>query len=496
MDKNKAFVYVCLILCGIGLFAFLDIRNVTFLYDDVYSIYLSKASYSQIWNITASDVHPPLYYWALKVFASLFGDSPVAFRCFSSLGLLATTLLGCFPVRKLFGDKVAIFFIILILIFPVSQYLATEIRMYSWTMFFVLASALFAFRLYREDRVIYWILFFLSGLCAAYLHNYGLLSVFGIYLVLSIFLIKEKRRWKGIFLCILLFSFAYLPWLIQLPSQIKMVSGDYWIKPLTLNDLFLHIYYFYSPKEIWLPFTDFSKVQMMVGLIFIMSLQLFLTLTVIVPGFRNKDKSVIYIILSFIVFLIPVLIGVLISITYLPVLVTRYMTCSFGIFVLSMAMVLAKSAERYKWLTIFFILLLAIDGSIRLFSGLKYYRQTEMAYQHIKDFTGKDSTKATLIVNDFSYHVMPRLQLIVPDNQYQVLISDSTDVDFRPFTFDIIESLPVSEFTLVHQEREAVQEDFYRFRKTLESRYIITDSLHASDVYLYKMQFRDKILID
>jgi len=489
IKNGKVLVYTFLVLLSMGLFVYLDYKDITILYDNTYSIFLSKASYSEIWHITASDVHPPLYYWGLKAFTSLFGESLFVFRLFSTLGLFAIVLLGCFPIRKLFGDKIAVSFIILITIFPVSQYLATEIRMYSWTMFFVLVSALLAFRIYMNGKLIYWILFFLSGICAAYLHNYGLLSISGIFLILSVFLIKQKGQWKGIFICAVLFFLAYLPWLFQLMHQMEMVSDDYWIKPLTLNDLYLHLYYFYSPKEIWLPFTYFSKVQMMIGLILIMALQLFLTLTVLISGFKERDRSVDYLILSFLVFIIPVIVGLIISITYLPVLVTRYMTCSFGLFLLGLAIVLVKSFDRYRWLTISFFLLLSVDGGIRLFSGLKYYSRTRIAYQDIVNFAGKNTDgQTTFVVNDFSYHVMPRLQLIAPGNQYQVLMTDSTNIDFRPFVFDQVKSLPDREFILVHQERDAIHEDFLRYRKILDSRYAITDSLHATDIYLYRIQ--------
>lgn len=492
MKGRTIFIYASLILFSLALFAYLDYRNATVLYDDVYSVFLSKASYSGIWGITASDVHPPLYYWALKAFTSIFGDSLVTFRCFSALGLLATMLLGCFPIRRLFGDRVAVSFIVLLIIFPVSQYLATEIRMYSWTMFFVLASALSAYQVYKDNKWPDWLLFFFFGICAAYSHNYGLLSIFGIYLILSVSLFRSKGQWKRILLCGMLFSLAYLPWLIQLISQMEMVSEEYWIKPLTLNDLFLHIYYFYSPKEVWLPFTDFSKTQMIVCLILIMSVQLFLTLAVIISGYKRKDKSIWYIILAFTAFLIPVTVGAIVSVSCFPVLVTRYMTCSFGLFVLGTAMVLAKSYDKYKWPAVLFFLLLLADGGVRFFSGLKYYNQTDAAYQDIRAFTDKDKhDSVTFVVNDFSYHIMPRLQLIIPGNEYQVLMTDSTAIDFRPFTFDMTNTLPDKEFILVHQDREVIQDSFYRFKQTLGPQYIIVDSLHATDIYLYRLSLKE-----
>ncbi|GAB6120262.1 hypothetical protein JCM30204_14110 [Dysgonomonas termitidis] len=492
MKFSTALIYVCLFIAGVSLFTYLDFKDTSLLYDDVYSISMAKASYADILNITASDVHPPLYYWCLKLFSSLFGDSLFCFRIFSTLGIIAVLLLGCFPIRRLFGDKTAITFMLLIIIFPVTQYLATEIRMYSWTMFFVLACALSAYQAFKKGGRMCWGVFLVTGLCAAYFHNYGLLSVFGIYILFFIILIRAKKKLTYLILCGVLFSIVYLPWLIQLWGQVDAVSSGYWIKPLTLNDLFLHIYYFYSPKEIWQPFTYFSKLQMMTGLIVLMAIQLVLTIKVLLSDNIKKDKMPLLAIISFITFLFPVAIGFIISVTYLPVLVTRYMTCSFGLFILSLALILAKALEfpRYRRLSYAFLLLLLITGGVRLYSGVNYYNRTGSAYQSIRDFIkGGDRTRTTLVVNDFSYHVMPRLQLIVPENEYIILTGERTE-DFRPFRFDEIrlEDFVAADFILVHQDREAIQHDFRQYRESLTNHYIAIDSLHATDIRLYHMK--------
>lgn len=490
----KILIYASLLFIATGLFIYLDYRDASFLYDDVYSVFMAKASYSDIATITASDVHPPLYYWGLKTFSIIFGDSMFALRSFSALGVIATLLLGCFPVRKLFGDKVAVLFMILIILFPVTQYLATEIRMYSWTMFFVLACALSAYSVFDKGTKKDWLLFLVTGICASYLHNYGLLSVIGIYGLLFISLFRANKNWKWLLVCGGIFTLVYMAWFLQLIGQIGMVSEDYWIKPLTINDLFLHIYYFYSPKEIWLPFQDFTKAQMMIWLIIIMAVQLILTLKVLISGYREKDKTTMLAVIAFIAFLIPIAIGALVSLTYLPVLVTRFMTCSFPLFALSLAFILAKALEYplYKKLTYLFLLLLLADSGVRFYSGIKYYDRMEIANTRIRSFAmnGKlQGGRTIFLANDFSYHVMPRLQLIIPQNRFQVLVSDKAE-DLRPF---ILEKVSTNEFLhdkfiLVHQEREAVQSDFRKFQQALDGLYITTDSIHAADIYLYRMK--------
>lgn len=492
-NKNRkvSSVYILLFAIGISLFTYLDFADLAIPYDDAYSVFMVKSSYSDIAKITAQDVHPPLYYWGLKAFSSIFGDTIFSLRLFSALGILATFLLGYFPIRKLFGDRVALIFISLLIMFPVTQYLVTDIRMYSWTMFFVLACAICGYRVYSGSDFRNWILFLITGLCAAYLHNYGLLSVVGIYIFLLIFLVQKKKKWKRLVYCGIVFSVLYVPWLLQLIWQFTDVANEYWIKPLTLNDLFLHIYYFYSPKEVWRSFTDFSKIQMMIGLVILMSIQLVITLKVLRSGIKDRDEKTYLAVISFFVFLFPVLIAALISILYVPILASRYMTCSFGLFVLSMAFTFAKAYEypSYRRLTNVFLILLIFVGGVRVYSGVRYYNETESLYHKIREFTTSNGEKQILLAADSSYSVMPRLQIIIPDNHFYIL-NRAVDNDFSPFVFQEIDSIPLRNFILVHHEPKEISADFRKYQHQLSERYIFSDSIQALDSYLYKLKLR------
>ncbi|MDU1892111.1 MAG: glycosyltransferase family 39 protein [Dysgonomonas sp.] len=481
---SKYFIYLFLILTGVASFIYLDYRNISVPYDDAYSVFMVKLSYGEIIKVTAQDVHPPLYYLGLKAFSSVFGDSLFTLRLFSLSGVFATLLLGATSIRRMFGDGVAISFTLLMVLFPVTQYLVTDIRMYSWVMFFVLVTALYAYKVFMYGKLSNWLVFFVAGLVAGYTHNYGLLSILGIYIILFLFLYKDGKNWKGLFIVGGLFALAYLPWLFQLVDQIGMVSDDYWIKPLTLNDIFLHIYYFYSPKEVWLPFTYFSRAQMMVALIILMSVQLIITIVAWRIGGRIFRLAV----LSFIAFLFPVVLGGIISVVWLPILVTRYMTCSFGLFVLSLSFVLAIVWEnvKYRKLAYLFLLLLLIDAGVRYYSGLSYYKETEESYNKLRTFAKSDSFYA----NDFSYYMIPRLQLILPENKYSVLVSEKSKNNYLPFS---IEEVRVNEklgkeFILVHHMREAIEQDFHDYKMRIEDDYQVMDSLQVSDILLYKME--------
>jgi len=481
-----------LLMLGVTISTYLNTINKTISYDEAYSIFLAKKSYIEIIQITAQDVHPPLYYWFLKIFNLLFSDSLFSFRMFSACGIFATMLLGCFPINRLFGNKVAILFILLLIIFPVTQFLATDIRMYSWTMFFTLLTAIYAFEAHSRGYKSDWIIFSVASICCAYMHNYGFLYSIGIYTYLFLVNLQSKRVRKYIILCFILFIIVYLPWFTQLILQINSISNDYWIKPLTKNDLFLHIYYFYSPKEIWLPFTDFRKGQMMVGLIFIIFIQLIITIKVLSTGWIKRDKSMKVIISAFILFIFPIMAGFIISILFMPIIVPRYMTCSYGLFLLCFAFIFAKAInlKLYRKLTYIFLILLAVDGCIRLYSNTIYYKQTTESYDQMRLFTNNPNDSNIFVANDFSYNVMPRIQVILPGNHYLVLTDTGKEKKFEPFTFKQVKYLDLDNFILVHQDREAIQDDFWKYWSALNDTYIIKDSLYATDLRLYKIHRR------
>ncbi|MDQ3332258.1 MAG: glycosyltransferase family 39 protein, partial [Planctomycetota bacterium] len=69
--------------------------TISFWFDEAYSVKMVSFGLAEILERASRDIHPPLYYWLLRVWAGGFGDSPVALRLMSVLfGVL--TVLGVF----------------------------------------------------------------------------------------------------------------------------------------------------------------------------------------------------------------------------------------------------------------------------------------------------------------------------------------------------------------------------------------------------------------
>ncbi|TFD93162.1 hypothetical protein E2605_16910 [Dysgonomonas capnocytophagoides] len=311
-----------------------------FWYDEAYTINLVRHSFSQLWYITANDVHPPLYYALLKVYTYFAGQSVVALRIFSYLPVIGCLIIGCTLIRKDFGDKTAVLFLSIFILLPVTQYIASEIRMYSLAMLFVLGSAIYSYRSFNNFSKFNLIKLTLFSLAAAYTHYYALMAVFYIYAILFTVLFIYKRDKSLQFLGIgILFIVGYLPWLIHIPAQMGQVSDEYWINQSRLKDLVIYIYYPFS-TELDLVGTGTPLKTFAIELT-LTAILLSIVCYTVVDSSRGSHKEPppksIFGKLIFAVFILVISSVIVYSFAVKPVFVTRYMNPLMALFILFIA---------------------------------------------------------------------------------------------------------------------------------------------------------------
>ncbi|MDR0963779.1 MAG: hypothetical protein LBM60_04090 [Clostridium sp.] len=81
-------------------------------YDEAYSASMISHSWINLVRITAVDDHSPFYYLLLKLFYHLFGGGTHfwALKQMSVLFMIGYLFLGKYYVKKLFGEKVSVWF--------------------------------------------------------------------------------------------------------------------------------------------------------------------------------------------------------------------------------------------------------------------------------------------------------------------------------------------------------------------------------------------------
>lgn len=238
LEKNWKKIYILLTILTLGMYAVFSLEH-TIWADEAYTFALIRHSFPEIWKITAADVHPPLYYFLLKLLSAPFGYDLYLCRFLSALPMALTALLGTWQLEKCFGKRTAAFFMVLYPLFPFSMTYASEVRMYGLSQLFVTLCALFAYRAYRENQKKHWVAFFLFGTCAAYTHYFALVSAGVIYgLLLLAILIGKRKLWKNWGLASAATIVLFLPWLGSFVYQLAYkVSNEYWIEPITLSTI-------------------------------------------------------------------------------------------------------------------------------------------------------------------------------------------------------------------------------------------------------------------
>ncbi len=218
--------------------------------DEVYTLQLVKYNFSEIWQKTALDVHPPLYYFLLKIFLLPFKNTQFGGRLFSVIPFLVIAILGGLKIKKFFGVKYSLLFIVSFCFFPGTLKYSVDIRMYSLSAAFVFFCGLYAYEIYRNNTLRGWITFTLMGVCAAYTHYFAFVSIIFIYLILIIALLcnKEKRKlWWIWTICVAASILAYSPWLANFIKQlIVKVEEPFHIPPITIDHIIRYPYGFFG----------------------------------------------------------------------------------------------------------------------------------------------------------------------------------------------------------------------------------------------------------
>ncbi|PJF46883.1 MAG: hypothetical protein D6709_10260 [Chloroflexi bacterium] len=100
-------------------------------YDEGNSARIAERSLALIVEGAAGDIHPPLYYIALKYWRAVFGESEAALRALSAACSTLTVLYAYLIGRDAFGRRTGLVAAFLLAVMPFAIYYAQEARMYA-----------------------------------------------------------------------------------------------------------------------------------------------------------------------------------------------------------------------------------------------------------------------------------------------------------------------------------------------------------------------------
>ncbi|HNB72566.1 MAG TPA: glycosyltransferase family 39 protein [Acidobacteriota bacterium] len=201
LSPHKGF---CLLL-GLALLTRLYyLTGQNFWYDEVYSLNVSNQSWVENIRLAAGDMHPPLFYLVLKVWAAVAGQSVAGLRLLTvglSLGILTLSYL---IARRIATERATLLMTSFLVLSAHQVYFAQEVRMYTLVTVFSLAAAL-AYRYWFESeqghlRAI--LIYILCSVAGMYTHYFGMLIVaaINVHFALAVFQNWQHSRnlalWK------------------------------------------------------------------------------------------------------------------------------------------------------------------------------------------------------------------------------------------------------------------------------------------------------------
>lgn len=182
--------------------------------DEAQSLWQASRPALSIFAIVAGDVHVPLYHLLLHVWLLYAGDTVTAARVLSLAFFVASVPLLYFIGARIYSRRVALFAVVLFSLSPFMNWYASEIRMYTMLVFFVLANQYCFIRIAEgERRDGIWALYALTALLGIFTHYFFFLNLVG---QAAYYVLRRDQFATGSFARFVgtaaILAVAFLPW--------------------------------------------------------------------------------------------------------------------------------------------------------------------------------------------------------------------------------------------------------------------------------------------
>jgi len=151
------FVGIALVLfAGLALW---NISGASIWFDEAFSAYIIQYNFLDIARYTATDVHPPLFYWLLKIWTFFFGQTELGLRSMSVFFGAVAAVFGYLLTRRLFGRKAALAGIFILALSPLFIRYSQEARMYTLAAAIVLSATYVLMRALESKGRKLWVVY-------------------------------------------------------------------------------------------------------------------------------------------------------------------------------------------------------------------------------------------------------------------------------------------------------------------------------------------------
>jgi mannosyltransferase len=342
------------VVLGLGIFLAITIANIanaTLWFDEAFSWYITQFNFAEIAAFTATDVHPPFYYWVLKAWTLLFGNSDVALRSLSVIFGAAAIVLSYLLSRKLFGRLVGGVSLLFLVLSPIIIRYSDEARMYMLVSVIVLAATLLLIKIVDGGKRWQWIAYGVLVMLGMLTHYFTALIWIAHWIWRAVVIFQKtdslkkfvqkffSRQWILVhIIAIGLFAF----WLPAMLTQVTTVQNNgFWIGPAGIDSFTNYFSNFFY-------YLEHDKVLSWLGLLLVITLVLVIVLAVrSYKSFDRREKQ--HYLLPAILTFAPIVLLFLGSLPPLrPLFVERYLIPTTFFFIIFLAVTLVAGTRRWR----------------------------------------------------------------------------------------------------------------------------------------------------
>jgi mannosyltransferase len=255
-----------LVVTALALFAGLALWNISgpsIWFDEAFSAYLINFNFIDIARYTATDVHPPFFYWMLKAWVSVFGSTELGLRSMSVFFGAVTAVFGYLIVRRKFGRRAATVGLFILAISPFFIRYSQEARMYTLVAAIVFSATYVLIRALESKSRKLWITYGVLVSLGMWTHYFVALAWLAHwawrYIITRHTGVRGKvlaRKFfdKNWILAHIVAIGLFVPWIPAMAIQLVIVQvGGFWIGPVgvdTVTGYFGSIVYFWEHDHV------------------------------------------------------------------------------------------------------------------------------------------------------------------------------------------------------------------------------------------------------
>jgi mannosyltransferase len=239
------YIFVVIALTVLGTLALWNIAGPSIWFDEAFGAYLIHFSFLDIARYTATDVHPPMFYWFLKVWTVVFGHTEFGLRSMSVFFGMVAAVFGYLLTRRQFGRRAAITGIFILALSPLFIRYSQEARMYTMAAAIVLSATYVMMRALEVKGRKLWVVYGVLVSLGMWTHYFTALVWIAHWVWRYITIRKTGARRKELvkkffnkqWLTAYIVAVAlFLPWLPAMAIQLVTVqTGGFWIQPVGVD---------------------------------------------------------------------------------------------------------------------------------------------------------------------------------------------------------------------------------------------------------------------